>query len=172
MNYIDHQLADGETILVRGEFSWVQKALPWLALVFLGVVLVGIYLWVRESVRLATTEMVVTNRRLIVKKGLFNVDLDELTLGSLEGAHIDQSFLGRMFGMGRLLVRGRGETQLHFPTMAHPARFLAAAETARIEAERRGELPPADPPSPQSKAKAKSGAKSKTASRPRRGLFG
>ena len=135
MSYIDKRLAPGEVIVYRGAFHWLQHFWAWMALIFLGVLLIGIVIWIKEMVRLNTTNFVVTNRRIVLKKGIINVDVDEMNLSSIEGSHIDQSIIGRIFGYGRLTVRGRGDSRIHFPTMAHAGQFRAAAEGARMEGE-------------------------------------
>lgn len=132
MSYIDRRLADGETVVRRGYFHWTQKLAPWLALIFLGWLVIGVFVWIGELFRLGTTEFVVTNRRVILKTGLFNVKVDEMNLASLEGGHIDQNILGRIFGFGRLTISGRGEMSIGYPTMAHPSAFRGAVESARM----------------------------------------
>jgi len=132
MSYIAKRLAPEETILRAGQFHWTQKLAPWLALLFLGWLVIGIFIWIGELFRLKTTEFVVTNRRLILKRGLFNVKVDEMNLASIEGGHIDQGILGRIFGFGRLTISGRGEMSIPFPTMAHPSAFRATIESARV----------------------------------------
>ena len=131
MSYLAKRLAPSETIVAVGRFHWLQHFYAWALLVLLGIVLVGIAIWVREMFRLGTTEFIVTDRRIVLKQGFFNVRVDEVTLGSIEGAHIDQSLMGRLFNYGRLTIRGRGDTHLEFPTMANPAQFRAAAEGVR-----------------------------------------
>jgi len=79
---------------------------------------------------------------MVLKRGFFSIKVDELTLASVEGAHVDQSIFGRMFGYGKLQLRGRGDTHLQFPTMERPGQFRAAIEDARI----RGEAQPAVAP--------------------------
>lgn len=135
MSYISRRLAPGERVVYRGHFHFIQQIWPWVALVVLGIVVIGIVIWLVEVVRMGTTRMAVTNRRVLLKRGFFAIRLDELTLGSVEGAHIHQSIFGRMFGYGRLTLRGRGETQLQFPTMDRPSRFRAAIEEARMAGE-------------------------------------
>ena len=76
-----------------------------------------------------------TDRRIVLKQGFLAVRIDEVTLNSIEGAHIAQSLMGRLFNYGRLTIRGSGDTHLLFPTMADPGRFRAAAEGARIARE-------------------------------------
>jgi uncharacterized membrane protein YdbT with pleckstrin-like domain len=135
MSYISRRLAPGEEILHEGRFHWVQKAWPWVALLVLGIIFVGVFIWIAELVRMNTTRMVVTSRRVILKRGFLSIKVDELTLASVEGAHVEQSIFGRMFGYGKLQIRGRGETHLQFPTMDRPGQFRAAIEDARIRGE-------------------------------------
>ena len=135
MSYISRRLAPGERIIRNGEYHWVQKAWPWVALVVLGILLIGIVIWLAALFRMSTTKWAVTNRRVILKQGFFRARVDELTLNSIEGAHVDQSLLGRILGYGKLRLSGRGETDLQFPTMSHPNMFRSAIEQARIAAE-------------------------------------
>lgn len=135
MSYIAKRLAPGETIVYAGRFHWIQTVYAWTALVLLGIILIGIFLWLAELIRLATTEFVVTNRRVMLKTGFFQVKVEELTLGSVEGAELDQSLIGRIFGFGKLTMRGKGDTHIVFPDMAHASAFRSAVEGARIAEE-------------------------------------
>lgn len=135
MSYLAKRLAPGETIAATGRFHWMQHVYAWALLVLLGLVLIGIFIWIREMIRLSTTEFLVTDRRIVLKQGFLAVRIDEVTLNSIEGAHIAQSLMGRLFNYGRLTIRGSGDTHLLFPTMADPGRFRAAAEGARIARE-------------------------------------
>lgn len=135
MSYITRRLAPGEEVVAEGDFHWFQKTWPWLALIFLGIIVIGIIIWAVQLVRMGTTQWAVTNRRVLLKRGFWTVHVDELTLPSIEGAEVDQSIVGRIFGFGKLRLKGRGETVLDFPSMAHPNRFRAAIEEARMRAE-------------------------------------
>ena len=138
MSFLDTRLAPGETVVYRGRFSRMQYVYAWAILVLLGIFLIGIAIWIREMVRLNTTEFVVTNRRVVLKDGFFAVHVNELTLSAIEGSEVDQSFAGRLFGYGRLTMRGRGDTHLEFPTLDQPSRFRAAVEGARMAEEGKG----------------------------------
>jgi hypothetical protein len=135
MSYISRRLAPDERIVYTGRFHFFQQIWPWIALLVFGIIIIGIVIFVREMFRMSTTRMAVTNRRVILKRGFWVVKVDEITLGSVEGAHIHQSIFGRLFGYGRLTLRGKGETHLHFPTMDRPSRFRAAIEDARMHGE-------------------------------------
>ncbi|MAI90658.1 PH domain-containing protein [Ponticaulis sp.] len=135
MKYISKRLFDGEAIEYCGDFHGLHKFMAWMTLLFLGVFLIGIYLFIKMKVRFATTEFCVTSRRIVLKTGLFTAHMIDLELDAIEGAHIYQSFFGRIFGYGDVIVQGRGEGGIDFPIMAHPGRFVAAIEEARMHAQ-------------------------------------
>jgi hypothetical protein len=135
MSYISRRLAPEERVLHEGRFHFIQQIWPWIALLVLGILVIGIIIFVAEIFRQSTTRMAVTNRRVILKHGFFMVRMNELTLNSVEGAEVHQSIFGRMFGYGKLTLRGRGDTHLHFPTMDRPSRFRMAIEDARMHNE-------------------------------------
>lgn len=137
MSYLSRRLATGEEVVHEGRFNWIQKLWPWIALVALGILVIGIVIWATALVRMGTTRMMVTNRRVLLKRGFFTINVDELTLNSVEGAEIHQGVLGRIFGYGKLVLRGKGETRIEFPTMDRPGRFRAAIEAARMQDENR-----------------------------------
>ena len=135
MSYIEKRLYDGEIICHRGEFHWLHKWGAWFALFGLGIFLIGIYVWAKLMIKFATVEFVVTNRRVVLKKGFLSARMDELELDAIEGGHVRQSVLGRMFGYGDVHYTGRGTYTLDLPVMAHPGQFVAQADKARANTE-------------------------------------
>ena len=131
MSYVDKHLHPGERIVHRGAFHWLRPARAWLALILLGVFLVGIVIFVYEMLRMKTTDFAVTNHRIMHKRGILTADVEELALDAIEGGMAHQSMLGRLFGYGHITVAGRGEMEIAFPTMARPERFYAAITQAR-----------------------------------------
>ena len=134
-SYIDKRLYDGEQVVYRGRFHGLSWVPGWLALIFLGVLVIGIVMFISEQIRLRTTEFAVTDRRVILKSGFFRADVQEITLDAIEGSAIHQGPFGRLFHYGRLTIRGRGDTHIHFPSMARPSKFRAEAEHARHDSE-------------------------------------
>ncbi len=55
-----------------------------------------------------STEIVVTNRRFVVKVGLISRATQEIFLNRVEAASIDQGILGRLLDFGTISVRGTG----------------------------------------------------------------
>jgi uncharacterized membrane protein YdbT with pleckstrin-like domain len=55
------------------------------------------------------TEIAVTNRRAIYKKGLVRRQANEMNMDKVESVQINQSILGRMLDYGDVTVLGTGE---------------------------------------------------------------
>ena len=135
MSYIEKHVHGGEHVIKMGRFHWLWHARAWAALILLGWLIIGIIIFIREMIRLHTTEFAITNRSIIKKTGFLSAHVHQLSLEAIESAKLDQGILGRMFGYGRLDIDGRGEGKVDFPTMANPQDFLSALNEAQIEAE-------------------------------------
>lgn len=133
MRYIDESLAPGEQILLRGRWPGLFWFGAWTALVLLGVVIVGVFIFLRAVIIMNTTDFAVTNRRVILKRGWLNRRTQELAVESVEGVSLDQSLIARIFGYGRVVVTGTGDAVIVFPPMANPVGFRRAIEAARAE---------------------------------------
>jgi membrane protein YdbS with pleckstrin-like domain len=66
--------------------------------------LYGVRAWIRR----ATTELAITDRRVIYKSGLISRHTLEMNRSKVESVDVDQSLLGRMFGFGTIVLRGTG----------------------------------------------------------------
>ena len=64
-------------------------------------------LW-RALIPVLTTEVAITNKRVITKFGFIARDISELTLHQVEAVYITQSIMGRLFGYGSIIVKGIG----------------------------------------------------------------
>ena len=81
------------------------------------------------------TEMVVTNRRLIFKRGIVARRTDEVNIDRIEGCNVYQSFWGRLLGYGVVVVRGTGIGEIVLPTMEEPLQFRRAVDHAQMSEE-------------------------------------
>nr|MBP6689768.1 PH domain-containing protein [Hyphomonadaceae bacterium] len=100
MRYIDESLADGETIIQRGKWPGIFWFGAWAALILLGIIVVGVVIFLTAWIKMKTTDFAVTNRRVILKTGWLNRHTHELAVESVEGVSLDQSMIARMFGFG------------------------------------------------------------------------
>lgn len=76
-------------------------------------------------IRQISTELVITNRRVIAKYGFIATTTYELMLSKVEGANIDQTILGRLLGYGTVMVKGTGGGISPIDHVADPYRFHA-----------------------------------------------
>jgi membrane protein YdbS with pleckstrin-like domain len=81
---------------------WVLKLAA--AVFFLWAILSGLLALIRRS----TTELAVTDRRVIFKTGVFQRHSMEMNLSKVETVGVNQSILGRILGYGTVIVRGTG----------------------------------------------------------------
>jgi uncharacterized membrane protein YdbT with pleckstrin-like domain len=83
----------------------VRMALQIAALIFGMFALVS---WACSAIRQYTTELAVTDRRVIYKAGLFSRHTLEMNRSKVESVDVNQTVLGRLLGFGTIIVRGTG----------------------------------------------------------------
>lgn len=131
MSYIDKSLAPGEDIVFRGRWPTIYWVGAWAALIFLGIIIVGIFIFIKAAIHMSVTQFAVTDRRVVLKRGWLNVHTYELATETVEGVQLVQTIWGRIFGYGRVVVTGTGDAQIVFPPMAHPIAFRRSIEAMR-----------------------------------------
>ncbi|MEQ9146532.1 MAG: PH domain-containing protein [Parvibaculaceae bacterium] len=126
MAYTDKTLAPGEYVLARGRFHWTYSFASWLWLLAAGWMLIGIFIFFARQIRKWTTELVVTNRRFIYKRGVLSIRTDEFTASRIQAITLSQPWLGRLLGYGHLNIRGEEIGQFGLPVIADPLGFRRA----------------------------------------------
>lgn len=148
MGYIDRHLLPGEAVGYRTKLHWKVYIGP-LLLVLLVLVPLGILALASTHQILAvipgvaaivvlfiaflkrqSSEFAVTNKRVILKLGVFNTRSVELLLTKVEGITVTQSLGGRLFGFGAIVVTGSGGTQEPFTGIQAPLEFRQAVQAA------------------------------------------
>ena len=137
MSYVQTVLRPDERILATGRMHWIVYARGVLVLVLAIVVfafagpdafggvlrLVGWFIVAVAIVLLAqawfvqwTTEIAVTNLRVIQKRGFIRRVTGEMNMDKVESVVVDQTLLGRLLDYGSIVVRGTGSgiEGLHF----------------------------------------------------------
>lgn len=116
------------------ELNWLE-AIRWLhpgIRIFSFVVfLLGLLGFAQRMVIKATTEIAITNSRIVYKRGLIARHVGELSIDRIEGVNVLQTVLGRIFNYGRLAVRGMGIGEVVLPPIEDPIKFRQAIEKAR-----------------------------------------
>ena len=119
-----------------GWFEQLRKLHPGIKLFSLLVFLLGVLKFAQMLVVKTTTEVAVTTSRLIYKRGLVARYVGEMNIDRIEGVSVVQTFWGRIFNFGRLVVRGMGVGEMLLPQLADPLTFRRAIEKARIISEK------------------------------------
>jgi hypothetical protein len=149
MRYVDEVLQPGETIrgvtsvswvgFLPGIFLWiiailllifiapwsqdsaVLKLIGWLAM--LAAAVVGTGLLIKHWWRRFTTEVAVTDRRIICKVGFIKRRTVEMHMDKVESVDVDQTIMGRLLSYGDITIRGTGETMEMLRMIDHPLEF-------------------------------------------------
>jgi uncharacterized membrane protein YdbT with pleckstrin-like domain len=92
---------------------------------YIGIILliVAAISGVAAYIMIATSEFVITDRRVLIKTGWINRSSLEVLLPKVEGIQVDQGILGRLFNYGTITVHGTGGTDEPFPNIAAPLEF-------------------------------------------------
>jgi uncharacterized membrane protein YdbT with pleckstrin-like domain len=149
--YIDRILQPGETVIATARLHWIIL-LPSILLIAAAVViavlaklssldpsqakfvyafaalvgLFGVLAFIVRSIRRATTEFAATNRRVIVKRGLFSLHTVEMNEDKVESVDVDQSILARILGYGTITIHGVGSRWDPIPRISDPLAFRSA----------------------------------------------
>ena len=152
MSYVDHVLQPGEILRYRGTVHWIAY-FPALAFAAIGAAGVGLALaspdhrlpglaaagiglgfaivaFVPAWFRRFTTEIAVTDRRVIFKRGLLRRRSIEMHMDKVESVDINQGLLGRILDYGDVTVHGTGADQEPLHRVQSPLTFRNAI-TAR-----------------------------------------
>ena len=123
--YVEQSLVTNEHVIYRGALSkW-----PYFFRILLGIllapILIGFIILVDLAIKLKSTELAVTNRRVIAKFGTFRRKTFELNVDRVEAIQVDQGVWGRMLGYGTLRIAGAGNFD-PIPNVSAPMAFKKA----------------------------------------------
>ena len=145
MGYIDEVLRPGEKIRFTTSISWTLF-LPPAGLLVLAAILPALFptrseafllavplaglafgigaIWlVRAFLRRLTTEIAITDRRIIFKRGFIRRRTVEMNVDKIESIDVNQSVLGRIFDYGDITIRGTGISVEPFREIEAPLDF-------------------------------------------------
>ena len=136
-SYVDEVLIKDEAVLYRGHLS-VWSFFWW---IFFGLLLLaafglGLLLWLWAWLVYRSTELAVTNKRIITKAGFIQRNTTEMFLEKVESIQVDQGIMGRMFDFGSITVSGTGGDKSPVRNVSQPLEFRRAFMTA-VDANRR-----------------------------------
>ena len=155
MGYVDTIVSGNEKVLYVGHVSLLSM-LPTLlvggVLVLIGIgaafvpqawfvgvalIAVGLVIVVAALIKRMSTELAVTNKRVIAKFGLVSRRTIELNLAKLESIRVDQTVAGRLFNYGSIVLVGTGSSLEPIPFIASPIAFRQAVQSAADDVQAR-----------------------------------
>ena len=128
MRYIERVLQPGENLVHASKIHWViyvpgvvvvlggfalfvfamsHPQVFWLALAG-GCFALGFFMLFLAWFKRWTTEIDVTDRRIVYKRGFIWRHTVEMNMDKIESVDVDQSILGRLLDYGDIIVRGTG----------------------------------------------------------------
>jgi uncharacterized membrane protein YdbT with pleckstrin-like domain len=122
MSYVENTLIQGEQVIYRAELHW--KIFIWPAI--FSFVIIGIPWLIAAILQKITTEMAVTNKRVIIKTGIISRRTIEMNLSKIENIEVNQNIIGRIFGYGIITIVGTGGTYEPFKNVSQPLDFRKA----------------------------------------------
>ena len=149
MGYFEEVRQPGESVKHYGELHWMifRYAIMWgviAAVVAVSPLLypsinggvaslvASISFWVcvmasiSPIIERATTEIIVTDRRILHKVGLVRRKTKEMNMAKVETVEVEQTFLGRIFIYGTVVIIGTGATWEPLLFIAYPLKLRNA----------------------------------------------
>jgi len=123
VSYIDDSLIEGEKIVHKARVSWWSQFGLLLIGVVLLVVVIGLFFIIAAWINVRSTEIAITNRRVIAKFGFIKRDTVEINLEKVEALRVEQGFLGRMLNYGTVFISGAGTSVAPIRDIADPLVF-------------------------------------------------
>ena len=163
MSYVEKNLSAGETLRYKTGCHWIVLFWPlvgglilgvvglamlangWLAarkgVSYPGVIVVGaiacltaVALLAGGIIRWLATQVVVSNKRVLIKTGLFSRRSIEVLLTRVESVGMKQTLAGRILGYGTVVVSGIGGTREEFDRIRHANEFKRTVQGQLNEA--------------------------------------
>ena len=123
-SYVDSVLISGETVLHHGHVSlWPHAWKIVVGIVLLPAFGLGLVFLAWVWILYKTTEIAITNKRIIAKFGFISRSTIEINLPKVESVQVDQGVMGRMLDYGTIIVAGAGTPNLSIPGAAAPLEF-------------------------------------------------
>jgi len=134
MTYITDTLAKDETLLAEGKISKWSLFHIYCAAVIFGVSIICLpisaALLLYAYLKIRSTEMGVTSKRVIRKSGVIMRDTSEIRLSKVESVSVKQGFLGRIFGYGDVIISGSGGNDAVMKGVKDPLVFRRLVDDA------------------------------------------
>jgi uncharacterized membrane protein YdbT with pleckstrin-like domain len=136
MGYIEDNLSVGEKVVYRANVSaavliitviffafiiWLSSKVSTMMVTLMTILTIIVIL--RVLIAMFTTEIALTDRRIIGKRGVLQQHSIEMLLKKVESISVKRTLLGLIFGYGTVTIIGSGGTKESFPSIDKPMEF-------------------------------------------------
>ena len=125
-SYIESTLGTGERVLGTAHISLWSMALPIAVGIVTLPIVVGLFILGYVYFKYRSTELAVTNRRIVAKFGYVSRRTIEINLSKVESVEVEQGLAGRIFNYGSLTIAGTGTTHEPLRYISDPLGFRKA----------------------------------------------
>lgn len=139
-SYVEKVMVPGESLCYRGQASlWAHFGRLFMAVFFIitgaalaystqviwlaALALIGLWLFLLVYIQVKSTELAITNKRIIVKFGFIRRDTTEINLLKVESVQVEQTLLGRILNFGTIIVSAGGGPMAPVPYIHAPLEF-------------------------------------------------
>ena len=120
--YVIHTAKESRWFILTQFIFYTVSAV--IAVIFFEVWGLLLYLfWFGYLINRWFTECVITNRRVVMRSGIVRRVVREIQINNIEGIDLYQSFWNRLFGIGTVSVRGRGNYVSSFTNIGGAVKF-------------------------------------------------
>lgn len=111
--YVNNNLVASEIVMFETHHHWFYY------ISFSSILTLGIW----PYIHIRCTEFVMTNHRIILKTGIFSLQSFEMQLSKIENIQIEQTFAGKLFNYGNVIIVGSGGTREKIEFIINPSGF-------------------------------------------------
>jgi uncharacterized membrane protein YdbT with pleckstrin-like domain len=131
-SFVQSTLGKDEKIIGEGRVSgWALVPSIIIGIITIPLFGLGIIIILSAVFTYISTELAVTNKRVVAKTGFIKRHTIELNLSKVESIQVHQGLFGRILNYGSLVVSGAGNPQAPIPNIADPMSFRRLATEAQ-----------------------------------------
>lgn len=123
-NYVEKNLVSGEAVVYEGRLSlWHLAPNILIGLILIPLFGLGLLVLLGVLVRYKSTELAITNKRIVAKFGFIRRSTVEIGVRKIESIQVHQGIMGRIFNFGSIVMAGAGNPQAPIPGISQPMEF-------------------------------------------------
>jgi uncharacterized membrane protein YdbT with pleckstrin-like domain len=123
-SFVEQTLSPGEAVYYEAQISvWSLWGYFVLALLTVWIAGIGLLFLLFAYLNWKTTELAITNKKVIAKFGFISRTTVEILVPRIESVQVHQGIFGRIFNYGTIILSGVGTSQAPIPRISDPLRF-------------------------------------------------